>query len=111
MGAVLEHKVPVGRVGVVEFLQLVLHPDEGRLELAHTDVKLVGSVDVKHQNVDPAAKTTGLAQFFTKFLLVQQTALCVGPNFNGLIQFLRLLEKYFRSPYSWFLILKEKSIY
>ena len=64
MGAVLGHKVPVGRVGVVEFLQLVLHPDEGRLELVHTDVKLVGSVDVNHQHVNPAAKITGLAQFF-----------------------------------------------
>ena len=66
MGAVLGHKVPVGSVRVVEFLQLVLHPDEGRLELVHADVKLVGSVDVNHQHVNPAAKLQvwPIEQFF-----------------------------------------------
>ena len=88
MGAVLGHKVPVGRVGVVEFLQLVLHPDEGRLELAHTDVKLVGSVDVNHQHVDPAAKLQvwPMAQFFKHQIIC--TPLHRGYMFAAMSSFL-----------------------
>ena len=97
MGAVLGHKVPVGSVRVVEFLQLVLHPDEGRLELVHADVKLVGSVDVNHQHVDPAAKLQvwPMAQFFKHQIIcapLQEAIFSFVPSFPAILTSLGLIQ-------------------